>query len=1143
MDAARAALVADGTWLDIAALRASLPPRGALSEALWAYDRLLRAVDLSISAALAASSLVTMHDLEAGVVLKLREFKAAGVSRLADAGLGLLTRHPRVARCTTWEGPSGRLPPEIVRSGVFPRISGDEVMRALLDAMTGGTLRAWAGTEGGGGGVSGVLEALARDRGLPGAAHLCVAHRGDVHILKALSAARRASSAAASAFTKHAEERARRDAAQAATKHAAAAAEAEAVAVMEAAAARAAAAAAPLPIAVLGAAVDEPLSEEELLDYVKGALRAASAPAAVHRSLLEAVAAAEARVVEESARPGGGGGRGGFEALGHGTFASFLARHAQSLAALLPHPPRRPGGALSPTDCSAPPRAALLSLLRALPPRVTRLGAAAARPCVAAHFGGCDVSDSDLDAALAEAAADPRVHDDDDDNGEGEGGIPALAPLVAEPGDEADALSCGASAFAPHGSFDGAADAVPGPLGARTEADAVAALRSAPLLTDLHAATCWASLFAPSLGPLPPFLRRHIRRSRGAAVPGDPPPLSVLELSRGVFVRLPPRPSATEFARHLSRLQRGGGGGDDARGAASAGRAAAATAVALVSLSGHVASSPLALLSSHAATAVAASPSHAASAALAAAALGALPPPLHARLWAPVFWAPLAAIIPDAASALLAACGRRRSPARLALARLSLSLGVPLWLSSLQSDFVAGSASSDDDGNSIEGPPGDPLRSPGAFVAVSEQPLPPPSAARTADAVSAETIPAASLPGSGGDTDECEALCASIAARFGLPIPKSADAATAAAVRALQAGWARAIQRLAAELYAKDTHYVLELVQNADDNAYDADVLPTLSICLDQDGVSFLNNEVGFTAANVAALCSVGESTKSGGSIGYIGNKGIGFKSVFKVTPTPEVHSRGFHIGFDARPGCEAEGRCALGYIVPSPLPPPAGWDAQHSGTLIRLPFVPRGTVPAAASPPPDAAALAASLRRSLADIRPSLLLFLHRLRRLRVVDRSRPGRAVARTFTRVDECGGAVVAISQEEAEEEEEEERGETRGEAAGPRPVASRTERWAVFSILLDAKVPRAGVARTELAMAFPLVARASLDACASLPSQEARVGIDPSYWCRPQAQSLTLVLPILPGVRVPAAALLRLQIRAPGRLDCPLLAGSD
>lgn len=44
-----------------------------------------------------------------------------------------------------------------------------------------------------------------------------------------------------------------------------------------------------------------------------------------------------------------------------------------------------------------------------------------------------------------------------------------------------------------------------------------------------------------------------------------------------------------------------------------------------------------------------------------------------------------------------------------------------------------------------------------------------------------------------------------------------------------------------------------------------------------------LNNEEGFSAKNIRALCDVGNSTKKGSNAGYIGKKGIGFKSVFRV--------------------------------------------------------------------------------------------------------------------------------------------------------------------------------------------------------------------------------------------------------------------
>ena len=54
----------------------------------------------------------------------------------------------------------------------------------------------------------------------------------------------------------------------------------------------------------------------------------------------------------------------------------------------------------------------------------------------------------------------------------------------------------------------------------------------------------------------------------------------------------------------------------------------------------------------------------------------------------------------------------------------------------------------------------------------------------------------------------------------------------------------RALQRLSQELYSKDTHFVLELVQNADDNVYAAGVLPALEFVLQDSGIAVLNNEV-----------------------------------------------------------------------------------------------------------------------------------------------------------------------------------------------------------------------------------------------------------------------------------------------------------
>lgn len=132
----------------------------------------------------------------------------------------------------------------------------------------------------------------------------------------------------------------------------------------------------------------------------------------------------------------------------------------------------------------------------------------------------------------------------------------------------------------------------------------------------------------------------------------------------------------------------------------------------------------------------------------------------------------------------------------------------------------------------------------------------------------------------------------------------------------------RGLQRLSLELYSKDTHFVLELIQNADDNSYpdvfsqpNSKEVPSLKFVISNTTIAVLNNEIGFQEANIRALCDVGKSTKGAHRAGYIGQKGIGFKSVFRVSNTPEVHSNGFHVQFDATSN-------PIGYILPHWIEP-----------------------------------------------------------------------------------------------------------------------------------------------------------------------------------------------------------------------------
>jgi hypothetical protein len=100
----------------------------------------------------------------------------------------------------------------------------------------------------------------------------------------------------------------------------------------------------------------------------------------------------------------------------------------------------------------------------------------------------------------------------------------------------------------------------------------------------------------------------------------------------------------------------------------------------------------------------------------------------------------------------------------------------------------------------------------------------------------------------------------------------------------------RALEKISADLYSEECHFVMELIQNADDNTYKDGVEARLRFELNEEAVVSVNNEVGFSEENVRGLCNVGGSTKGIGGAGYIGQKGIGFKSVFSISDTPEIH-------------------------------------------------------------------------------------------------------------------------------------------------------------------------------------------------------------------------------------------------------------
>jgi Domain of unknown function (DUF3883) len=176
-----------------------------------------------------------------------------------------------------------------------------------------------------------------------------------------------------------------------------------------------------------------------------------------------------------------------------------------------------------------------------------------------------------------------------------------------------------------------------------------------------------------------------------------------------------------------------------------------------------------------------------------------------------------------------------------------------------------------------------------------------------------------------------------------------------------------ALERLSQDLYSKDSHFVLELIQNADDNAYEVGVVPKLAFLISKGGILVLNNEKGFEEPHIRSLCSIGKSTKSK-VLGYIGEKGIGFKSVFKVTDEPHIFSNGYRFKFMVKDSSDP-----IGFVVPHWIDAQPRY-ARSRLTTLYLPLREK----------------AEGVLRYFDDLDPHLLLFLKKLKAIEIHNKIR---------------------------------------------------------------------------------------------------------------------------------------------------------
>ncbi|HEY1626842.1 MAG TPA: hypothetical protein VGG16_23905 [Streptosporangiaceae bacterium] len=158
-------------------------------------------------------------------------------------------------------------------------------------------------------------------------------------------------------------------------------------------------------------------------------------------------------------------------------------------------------------------------------------------------------------------------------------------------------------------------------------------------------------------------------------------------------------------------------------------------------------------------------------------------------------------------------------------------------------------------------------------------------------------------------------------------------------------GWDTAVLDLLGHLYSERTHFIFELIQNAEDAGATG-----IAFDVHDDRLEVRHDGRPFTEADVRGVCGVAKSTKDLTSIGKFG---IGFKAVYAYTRIPRVYSgdEAFRIE---------------NYVRPYAVDPVGTELLKPGGTLFVFPL--------------DSAADAEEIRAAVRALDPDALLFLRNL-------------------------------------------------------------------------------------------------------------------------------------------------------------------
>ena len=173
-------------------------------------------------------------------------------------------------------------------------------------------------------------------------------------------------------------------------------------------------------------------------------------------------------------------------------------------------------------------------------------------------------------------------------------------------------------------------------------------------------------------------------------------------------------------------------------------------------------------------------------------------------------------------------------------------------------------------------------------------------------------------------------------------------------------GWDTAVLELLGQLYSDRTHFIFELIQNAEDAG-----ATELTFELFDDRLELRHDGRPFSPADVRGICGVTAGTKAQ-DLTQIGKFGIGFKSVYAYTNSPSIFSGKEHFLIEK-------------YVRPLSASPPG---ESSSGTLFVFPFD-REEVPAEIA--------SREISAKLASIDAHILLFLRGIERISATGPSMP--------------------------------------------------------------------------------------------------------------------------------------------------------